>query len=41
MLLYCAATVFCRGMNGVALLKLLTLLLLEEGKSTWDRIGRK
>jgi len=29
------------GMNGVALLKLLTLLLLEEGKRTWGRIGRK
>jgi len=28
-------------MNGVALLKLLTLLLLEEGKSTWGRMGRK
>ena len=49
MLLYCAAAVLCCctvqqlfsawGMNGVALLKLLTLLLLEEGKSTWG-IGR-
>lgn len=40
-LLYCTTAVSTEGMNGVALLKLLTLLLLQKWKCTWGQGGRK